>query len=57
MPLLHILTYMWCQLAVLDKQSFKQKPMGVASRSHDFDADEPIVFDISSLLLALVTIE
>ena len=32
-----------------DKQSFKSK-VGIGSRSHDFDADERIIFDISSFV-------
>ena len=32
-----------------DKQSFKSQ-VGIGSRLHDFDADEQIIFDISSFV-------
>ena len=37
-----------------DKQSFKSQ-VGIGSRSHDFDADERIIFDISSFVAGFST--
>ena len=38
------------------KQSFKSQ-VGIGSRSHDFDADERIIFDISSFVAGFRILE